>query len=460
MRHYDWDAAAQNHVKKLRACAEQYPRFERDFVPRLNTVLFDRHREALCLGRDKTLNEARIQPHRDLDLDVLVTVQTFSSQENLWLTSKDGAVAVDNGGTLLRDIRPLHFKLYLLQEDRFGLLVPRDHEVWEPGDDVICVTGSTNAPAHRYSGAISTPEDMPNIITNHAPLLDSETFSSLNTFAIISPQDSTLNSFQELALSWAPLYNTAIASEISASPERLSPIATHNIDAFPENDYLTSEQFCNPADLMIDHCRGRRAASTAETDIEPHLIPNWRIYQDDTHPKDSTHKDSELTSPGYVDSLEQDPDGMHPSQQSSLRVTAASIPDDHELTIEDMLHNKYRTAIMSHVENLVREDRECASRSRTNIRAAWLTPSTRWAKVWSPPDGSLPGGRAHGRDDAEVMYYSAPDRGHACGQTCGNVDPRAGCIRGRRRIESALYLDGSSTTLLPDTEIFVYWKVW
>ncbi|KAK0725123.1 hypothetical protein B0H67DRAFT_479864 [Lasiosphaeris hirsuta] len=128
--HYGWNSASQVHMNLLRACATRYPHFDRDFRPRLNAVLLQRHRHAIQHRRAKTLNEAPLQPHRDLDIAALVSAVPDEDLENQWVASQDGRVPVDDvAATLLRDLRPDHYPIYLLRRDCYGLLAARGGHV-------------------------------------------------------------------------------------------------------------------------------------------------------------------------------------------------------------------------------------------------------------------------------------------------------------------------------------------
>lgn len=126
--HCGWTSAGQSQLNLIRACAIQYPNFNRDFLPRLNLVLLNRHREALLTGRAKNLYEAPLQPHRAFDLDIIQSVTTESCALTCWIESVDGTVPVDQYGTLLRDLRPDHFRLYLLRYDEYGILTARGED--------------------------------------------------------------------------------------------------------------------------------------------------------------------------------------------------------------------------------------------------------------------------------------------------------------------------------------------
>jgi hypothetical protein len=135
--YYGWNTAAQDQMNAMRACAIRYPRFLDLFCPRLNCVLLDRHRQAIKDGKLKTLVEAPLQPHRDFDLAALGSAVLDNSIEDQWITNIDGRVAIDEKGTLLCDLRPNHFQMYLLERDRYGVLAIRGNESSRPQPAVI-----------------------------------------------------------------------------------------------------------------------------------------------------------------------------------------------------------------------------------------------------------------------------------------------------------------------------------
>ncbi|KAK3619589.1 hypothetical protein LTR56_023921 [Elasticomyces elasticus] len=73
VEHYGWNRAGQGQIRIIRACAVQYPDFEADFSPHLNSVLLARHCTAIQHGHGRTLNEAGMQPYKDFDVDTLST---------------------------------------------------------------------------------------------------------------------------------------------------------------------------------------------------------------------------------------------------------------------------------------------------------------------------------------------------------------------------------------------------
>jgi hypothetical protein len=125
VQYYGWGEAGQGQAKVIRACAVQFPDFKVDLGPRLNSVLLTRHCLAIRHCQGRTLNEARLQPYKDLDVETLSSASIDIELEEQWLSNQDGAVQLDHDGMLLKDVRPSHFRLYLLQRDRYGILEMR-----------------------------------------------------------------------------------------------------------------------------------------------------------------------------------------------------------------------------------------------------------------------------------------------------------------------------------------------
>ncbi|SMQ53150.1 unnamed protein product [Zymoseptoria tritici ST99CH_3D7] len=122
--HYGWDKVGQTQMSAIRVCATRYPRFKEDLCPRLNCVLLQRHCEAITKGRLRTLDQATLQL-RDLSAQLLAATNPDDNALHQWVTNMDGSVTVDDNGTLLNEIRPDHYHMYLLQTDRYGLLTAR-----------------------------------------------------------------------------------------------------------------------------------------------------------------------------------------------------------------------------------------------------------------------------------------------------------------------------------------------
>ncbi|KAK3616351.1 hypothetical protein LTR56_026010 [Elasticomyces elasticus] len=96
VEYYGWSQAGQGQIRIIRACAVQYPDFQTDF---------------------------------NFDVETLSTATIDHELVHHWLTNQDGTVRLDPSGTALKDVRPGHFRLYLLQKDRYGILKPRaQHE--------------------------------------------------------------------------------------------------------------------------------------------------------------------------------------------------------------------------------------------------------------------------------------------------------------------------------------------
>lgn len=72
------------------------------------------------------LNEATLQPLRDFNIATLETAVIDQARIEEWTHSNDEDITVDNHGSLLNQLRPNHFRLYLLEQDRYGMLVARN----------------------------------------------------------------------------------------------------------------------------------------------------------------------------------------------------------------------------------------------------------------------------------------------------------------------------------------------
>ncbi|GAD93144.1 hypothetical protein MYCGRDRAFT_94991 [Paecilomyces variotii No. 5] len=127
VQYYKWDRVGQGQMRVIRTCAVHFPDFEAAFVPRLNQVLLARHCMAILHCRERTLNEAKLQPLKDFEIEAIRSATVDLDMQDMWLTNRDGAIPLDSKGTLLKDIRPQHYRLYLLQKDRYGTLEPREN---------------------------------------------------------------------------------------------------------------------------------------------------------------------------------------------------------------------------------------------------------------------------------------------------------------------------------------------
>ena len=84
---------------------------------------------------------------------------------------------------------------------------------------------------------------------------------------------------------------------------------------------------------------------------------------------------------------------------SPLLVSSESVASS-ELTLEDVIHNQHRLAILSYVDD--------HGRAQSFTSKQWLTPQTAWALVYSASP-SLRNGRATCEQEADVVYFTAAD---------------------------------------------------
>lgn len=402
--HYGWDTAGQKQMKVIRDCASRYPHFRDDLCPKLNVLLLQRHCQGLKHGRVKTLKEAPLQPHRDFDLAALEAAIPDHGTETEWLTNEDGSLPIDAEGTLLVDVRPSHFRLYLLQPDKYGLLVARSGKSTPDSPPVFARTPLSNVniqPSYLPSSEPTTtiPSD---ISVPVEPSLQIE-----HLFNLDHPWDEFLFDPPTPPRSACSLDITPSAS--SRSTRSLNSIS----DASNMNQSYTASS------------RGSEmgAGSDVERDIEMYDHDDQRLI---CRPESASGDFGPM--PGY---------GMQPSMDDLARATSrpslgcfgsvstgSSIRDSERLnfvirscpaqsqgtlTIEELLHNRYFTMIADYVERLSAEARQADDMGQGLLRAQWLNPATRWATIYTQPDGELPDGKARTYDESDVLYMTSSE---------------------------------------------------
>lgn len=146
--YYGWNKKSRDFILKLYQCAKKYPRYEDDFVPQANLVLWLKHCAAIAaIDAPATTDRsfAGSNGHfkvKDLDYlleleerkstevyNVAVTSETAREcQEDIreWTQSQDSRVHLHGKIIDLRESRADHWNIYLLKFDRTGLLTRRD----------------------------------------------------------------------------------------------------------------------------------------------------------------------------------------------------------------------------------------------------------------------------------------------------------------------------------------------
>ncbi|KAI0201866.1 hypothetical protein F4808DRAFT_101144 [Astrocystis sublimbata] len=393
--HYGWNTASQVQLNLLRACASSYPRFALDFLPRLNCVLLQRHCQAITHGRAKTLIEAPLQPHRDLDLRSLALACPDVDVENHWTTNQDGTVTVGDPGSLLRDLRPNHFRIYLLRKDRFGLLAARgdEHTPSSPPD-------SGSSLNHRFGHlpieprSLTEPQslvhnnnnnndagEMSNWLSPHLPLGDTNLQSLLPS------------SLSHSALPSARDFDTTLASAAGQ---------------LGTNSCLSLDAECD--DEHFHDCLSLPPSASLESDLERPgtLTPDARDNSDvattiTSHSPASSHLDDDSNC-----STLRTPDLTVGSVLSSSPSESNQSDQSESLTIEESIHRRYISTISLYNSMIELQAMEANIGDWRKVsRAEWLHHTTRWASVYTPPGSGLLRGRAPSCELADVLYTTS-----------------------------------------------------
>lgn len=427
---YRWNTVAQGHMRLLRACAVKFPRFKEDFCMRLNHVLLDRHCEALQSGRKKTLNDAWLQPHSDLDMTKLEVVVADNKRQEMWISNEDGALPIGPGGMLLKDCRPQHFQLYLLQKDSNGLLVARDKD-WR-------YTAQVETAANSQYKSAAVPSNGSGIFEGAlTPFRAGDCGIDSEIELALSEQDLTISPLALFKDSLAISIGTPEAdSSCCHDQETIATNTSFRISCF---DYPTPQQGMDDwAGSTVNHEVQSRDGSLAHMESRDHSVEASIRTDADRSDNSIVHRYGE-ESPGQGKrqkqpttrdiqqrdiSIDSHHDAFRRSTVSLLRpanttqplesdvdaclqLSAPPIDDEHELTVEEELHNKYHKALKSYMRILSDETQTTSDRDQRHIRAQWLTPDTRWARVWSDGCCDLSPGSAGSERDADVLYYSS-----------------------------------------------------
>jgi hypothetical protein len=79
------------------------------------------------------------------------------------------------------------------------------------------------------------------------------------------------------------------------------------------------------------------------------------------------------------------------------------------LTIEEALHNKYRSIIMAYAERIFAEAERADASNQRKLRAKWLTDRTAWASVltWDNAKHFTSGGQSY--EEADILYLTSDE---------------------------------------------------
>jgi hypothetical protein len=391
VQQYGWNTPAQGQMKLLRACAIKYPHFSNQFCPHLNRVLIDRHCEAINFGRLKTLNEAPLQIHRDLQILALESVVPDPIMEDLWINSTDGAVPVSQNGCLLKDLRPNHVQQHLLCKDSFGMLVARGE--FDASQVAVEELLSPLLMPSTYGHYFANDNDIfavgPELTASVEMLLDNfaANFHPEKPNPEFEPAQTTPFTLNCDELDLTDLLEGSVDVALNAFENVISDKAF--APEVPEQHSAGTVTFSSTATRKKRRRRGSdisRQPGTSARQRAVHVISASRSDNAPSIPK-------ELGEPD-------------PSPVESCLCVGSPVSDENgRLTLEEELHNRYHQLLSSHL-NRQRND----IGTQRQMRSQWLTPETQWARIWSvSATSSLMPGSAASKADSDVLYYLADD---------------------------------------------------
>ncbi|KAK0705842.1 hypothetical protein B0T21DRAFT_377674 [Apiosordaria backusii] len=367
-------------MNMLRACAASYPDFFNEFRPRLNAVLLQRHRQGLLHGRSKTLNEAPLQPHRDFDLTTLAAAIPDESVIDLWATSQDGHVTVDAEATLfLHDIRPSHYRIYLLRKDRFGLLATR-------GED--CLPSSPQHPAINTIRESSPP--------------------SMTTEDVVDPGEAQV-AHKENQCFEAQLSMDLALDQFGAFEDMFSPMGTMQL---PDSTCLGwDDMHFSYAGLNDSTCELSSLLDTSSSTLNGFVQPcsSGSISDPSTPISGRLRPDSELTgtSPTSCESGTGSP--ISDLDCATLCLGTAPNRADEMANLEGAFHSRYHDTIISYIKTMSEEAHSSPSElHQPRIQCLKPTAGIQWASMWTHAS-TVPPGSAASLAEADVFYLTCDE---------------------------------------------------
>lgn len=398
--YYDWSSAGNAQINLMRACALRWPRFVEDFCPRLNSVLLRRHCEAVRNSRVRGLHEVSLQPLRDLNIAALETAVVDQASLHQWTHDDDGAIPVDDDGRLLNQIRPNHFSLYLLQQDRYGLLVPRTASPapqsprieaslspFSPFPFTTYLTGSVMSDGDdNASNANATTFASMELTTNasshhaHGSTSSSGHWTTLSTCAIVSGQGQDLGASEEGFL--RQVYRPS-PPQPSLDPAFLSLRRQYAYDPARQAEQCSMSD--NPVGEQSPPSAGDLGSAS---------------HRGSLHPRQQVARPRPALSPSS---------SMFPSQRVELTVCSPFVHRQGPLTVEEAMHNKYRSTIVAYAKK-ISDEAECADASiQRKPRAQWLTDRTAWASFYTRSDSNSSTGGAQSYEEADVLHLTSDE---------------------------------------------------
>ncbi|KAK4903961.1 hypothetical protein LTR49_026500 [Elasticomyces elasticus] len=470
VEYYGWSQAGQGQVRIIRTCAVQYPDFEADFSPRLNSVLLARHCLAIQHGQGRTINEAKLQPYKDFDVEILRTATIDHELVYQWVTNQDGTVRLGPSGTVLKDVRPEHFRLYLLQRDHYGILETRAQQEDSPNDvnnsvvpsistegsyavcsfNMAMQSPSAEGAVHGYCDDTELQCDPVGQVALcladvHSPVTSTASMDSSMRPVLREGRDNadvTMLSTPSCSVAepdqrWSPL-------SVLTSDEMLLPSAALGESWYQPGLYMTREssavsnlRFSTESETSQQQpgessraAELQTATSAACSELYPakrgpavvRTVGSKRSRVTRSGHSVPTNKSSEFCpgqsendacNAGLGSGARPTKESVRPVVSPALAVGAASLPllvSSHLMASVDglSLEERLHSTHRMNIATYVTMLASTATKGQSRTRAQWLTPNTSWAAIWAFSE-TLGKGRAHDEQEADVIYSTAAD---------------------------------------------------
>ena len=418
--YYGWNTSTQVQMNMLRACATRYPSFDHDFRPRLNRVLIARHCLSLKNSRCKTLNEAPLQPHRDFDLVALAAAVPDEALETQWVSNQDGRIPVDDAGTLLCDLRPAHFHMYLLRRDRYNLLVSRSSVNALSDQDSSADDSSLSSVAPSIAGT----QDLRHRLLYNAAGPSSES-SLLSATAISTPLQATSSDMRS-DTPLTELFDDQICDygqfdlgeNLGFDANAIAIDPGMQTDSWGHSD----SQIRTQLGTFFDEHSFDQPCDYEQFDVSANI--DFGVSTDVLLPGLEASSGAQMGWEGFVehDMPPPSPAVVQPQHENfsqfsqgegrvlsnrHLNISSPPCLAGPTPTFEEVLHTKYRSLISTYTKSVFAEAKQLGAPQQYVSRAQWLSPETEWASVWTHPDSQLPAGRALSFDEAEIIVVGS-----------------------------------------------------
>lgn len=442
--HYGWDKVGQTQMYALRACAIRYPRFMDDVCPRLNSILLHRHCQGIQDGRTKTLNEATIQLGRDLALSALASATPVHSEIEPWLMNESGQFSVEPGGLWLSQLRPSHFRSYLLDKDCYGILTARDRE-FSRQTNLDTYSTPLSAPSARQPRSPSRQSEITPWTTYPIPTqstflfklppalgldlhelsdwksqtLDPVTDFQFDPFMGASPETGRIsgNNLSELSESIS-LHNGWHLEHCNHSPLQIyqtSAVWTTSREGSPLHANIATPVMSQTSNTFSQGPQSEtplEIGMESESGLEP-LSPKDVGMDDSTLEVPSPLVQSKIVSHrrpmlGKLN-LRRTSAKRRKGQQSEHPITAPTLFPSPCPTMEGVLQRRHQDLLQSYAHTLFDEVRHVGASQHRKSRAQWFNLDTKWASIWTHSRGELPRGSAVSAAEADVHYYASAE---------------------------------------------------